>query len=385
MGEITAVYKDLSTKAYVVEEKDGPFVLKDVVLDEVRADEVLVEIKYSGLCHTDIVVQHGGMPVGAYPAVLGHEAVGVVRQVGSGVKDSSLKPGDAVILCYRSCLNCSACADGRCGACPHMTELNFVRSRLEGGKSPISYPDGTPVHGQFFGQSSLSKLAIVSERSVVKCDANVEDLAPLTALSCGYLTGAGTVINVLRPKPSSTLAILGIGAVGLSAMLAAKALGVTQIVAVDMVEDKLELATNLGASHTINTRESPDLPAAVHKIFPGGIDLILDTTGAGVLLQASLDALGHDGTLALVGVPRIGFKIQVDALDLLTSCKRIIGVIEGHADPKKIIPYLVQLHRDGKFPVEKISKVYPATKLDEALDDLKSGKVVKPLLSWDIV
>lgn len=278
------------------------------------------------------------MPIGAYPAVLGHEAAGVVRQIGSGVKDSSLREGDAVILSYRTCQKCSACIDGRCGACPHMTEFNFVRSRLEENeKSPISFPDGTPVHGQFFGQSSLSKMAIVSERSVVKCDIEIEDLGPLTPLSCGYLTGAGTVINALRPKPTSTLAILGMGAVGLAALLAAKAIGVNQIVAVDMVNEKLDLATALGAAHTINTTQVPDLVSSIRNIFPEGVDQILDTTGAAVLLQASLKALAHDGTLALVGVPGVGVNIQVNALDLMTSCKRIIGVIEGYADPKKVL------------------------------------------------
>ncbi|KAL3480785.1 chaperonin 10-like protein [Aspergillus californicus] len=380
----------ISTKAYVVEEKGAPFVLRDVVLDGVRPDEVLVEMKYTGLCHTDIVVQHGGMPIGAYPAVLGHEGAGIIQQVGSAVRNKSLKPGDQVFLSFRSCLECTTCLAGACGACAHMTEYNFVRSRLDpdkGKRSPISNPDGTPIHGQFFGQSSFSQRAIVSERSIVKCEVEPEALAVLAPLGCGYLTGAGTVANVLRPTARSTVAILGMGAVGIAALLAAKALGVTNIVGVDIVEAKLDLARSLGASHAIitsNTKQGQqDLVSAIHGYFPGGVDFILDTTGVPSVLQSSLGCLAHGGTLALVGAMPPDTQLNVNALDLLTGCKRIIGVIEAYSDPQEFIPQLVQWYKEGKFPIDQLVKVYPAAKLDEALDDLKAGRVIKPVLSWD--
>ncbi|KAE8364609.1 chaperonin 10-like protein [Aspergillus caelatus] len=373
----------LTTKAYVVEKKGAPFILRDIILDQVQPAEVLVEIKYTGLCHTDVVVQQGGMPIGQYPAVLGHEGVGVIRQVGSAVVDKSLKEGDTVLLSFHTCGRCNACLDGRCGSCPHMTETNFLSSARLDKTSPIALPDSTPVHGQFFGQSSLSKMAIVTEKSVVKISAQESDLQFLAPFSCGYLTGAGTVLNVLCPTSDSKVAIIGMGGVGLAAMLAAKAMGVEHVVAVDMLDAKLAMAASLGATHTVNTKEVKTLAAGIRDIFPDGIDYILDTTGVASLLQDSLAALAHEGTLALVGVPAAAANIQVNALDLLLSCKRIIGIIEGRADPKTLIPQLVQLFNEGKFPVNRFTKCYPARRLTEALEDLKSGLAVKAVLSWD--
>lgn len=330
--------ESLGTKAYVVAERGAPFILQDVFLDEIQPSEVLVEILYTGICHTDIVVQQGGMPIGGYPCVLGHEGVGIVKQVGADVENASLRPGDTVLLSFHTCRDCSACKDGRLGSCPQMTATNFINTarRGPGAKSPIFLPDGTPVHGQFFGQSSLGKHAVVAEHSVVKIDARPEDLQFLAPLSCGYLTGAGTVINVLRPQSHTRLAVLGMGAVGLAAMLAAKAIGVQEIIAVDIVDAKLRLASELGATHLLNSKGVTDLSSGIRSIFHDGVDQIIDTTGVAALLQQSFDALAHEGTLALVGVPNLAATLQVNALDWLLSCKRLIGVIEGSANPREV-------------------------------------------------
>ncbi|KAL2692489.1 hypothetical protein Neosp_002899 [[Neocosmospora] mangrovei] len=347
----------LVPKAYVVAERGGPFELRDVVLDGLQPNEVLVEIEYTGLCHTDLVVQQGGMPIGGYPVVLGHEGLGTVRDVGSSV-------------------SCRGCLGGRYGSCSQMTETNFINPGRKGpgATSPISLPDGTPVFGQFFGQSSLSKMAVVCENSVVKISAKPQDLAFLAPLACGYLTGAGTVLNVLQPRNDSKVAVLGMGAVGLAAMLAAKAVGVEYIVAVDLVDEKLQLAKSLGATHIIDTSTGLDLNTAIREKFPNGVDYIVDTTGVAKLLQASVQALSHEGTLALVGVPPPTAQIQVNALDLLLSCKRIVGVIEGFSNPQKLIPELLELYYSGKFPIDRISKCYPAEDLDKAIQDLKEGR-----------
>ncbi|KAF4120934.1 D-arabinose 1-dehydrogenase, Zn-dependent alcohol dehydrogenase family [Geosmithia morbida] len=399
MGE----FKNIQTRAYVVDKVGDPFVLQDVVLDEVRDDEVLVEMKYTGLCHTDIVVQHGGMPVGSYPAVLGHEGVGIVRHIGSSVTNKDLSRGDTVLLSMHNCYSCRQCNSGRIGACERSTELNFLTARLaKNAKSPISLPDGSPVHGQFFGQSSLSKMAVVAQNCVVKLHgARPEDLAFLPPLACGYLSGAGTVFNVLDPSPEDTVAVLGVGAVGSAAIMAAKQRGAKSIVAVDIVDYKLQLALTLGATHIIDSKAVDDLTTGIREIFPDGINKIIDTTGLPFLLNSAFDALSHGGTLALVGVPPPTADVKFNALSMLTGCKQVIGVIEGWADPQKLVPQLLQLFNEGKFPIDKISKTYPADNLDAALADLKSGrvssqsesppdspfvlndeKVIKPILSW---
>ncbi|KAF2788529.1 GroES-like protein [Melanomma pulvis-pyrius CBS 109.77] len=377
--------KMISTKAYVVESKGAPFILKEVILDEVQPNEVLVEMKYTGLCHTDVVVQQGGMPIGMYPAVLGHEGVGVVKHVGSDVADKSLLQGDIVLLSFHSCQRCRACFAGRCGSCPHMTETNFIATARKGPgpKSPISLPDGSPVHGQFFGQSSLSKLAVVAETSVVKVPAaRPSDLPFLAPLACGYLTGAGTVLNVLKPERDHTVVVLGMGAVGLAAVMAAKAVGVETVVGVDIVDSKLELASVLGATYMLNTNKV-GLEEGIRDLFADGADFIVDATGVASLHGPAMKALAHEGTLALVGVPPPTARLEVDTLDFLLSCKRLVGVIEGQSNPQQLIPQLLDLYHQGKFPINLISKCYPAECLSQAIEDLKSGIVVKPILSWD--
>lgn len=282
------------------------------------------------------------MPVGCFPAVLGHEGVGIVKHVGAAVENKSLSPGDAVILSFHNCNACRQCLEGRMGACIKATELNFLTSRLgDKQKTPFSLPDGTPVHGQFFGQSSLSRMAIVAQRSVVKIDgARPEDLAPLPPLACGYLSGAGTVFNVLKPESTETVAVLGTGAVGFSAIMAAKVCGAKAIVALDIVQDKLDLALSVGATHVINTSSIDNVNAAIRDVFPDGVDRIIDTTGLPFLLNAAFKALAHDGMLALVGVPPPTAELQFSALDMLTSCKRVVGVIEGHANSQTVCPAL---------------------------------------------
>ncbi|OQE43041.1 hypothetical protein PENCOP_c003G06260 [Penicillium coprophilum] len=382
--------KQILTTAFVVEKPGAPFVLQDVVLDEVRANEVLVEMKYTGLCHTDIVVQQGAMPIGDYPAVLGHEGAGIVRRVGSGVKDKSLQEGDLVFLSFSSCHeeSCSPCSKGRNGFCSQITSINFAGARgLSAAESPISFPDGAgSIRGQFFGQSSMSKLAVVDERSVVKSPpgsgVTVEDMAILAPLGCGYLTGAGTVFNVLKPQPTSRFAVLGMGAVGLAAMMAARSQGVETIIAVDIVDAKLELAKSLGASHTLNTKSVSDLAQGLLDIFPDGVDCILDTTGVVPLLEAAVKALGHEGTLAIVGVARAGSSLNIDPLALMMACKRVVGVIEGCANPAVIVPYLIDLYKQGKFPVDKLARIYAPDALEQALADLHSGSVIKPVIKW---
>ncbi|RFU75754.1 polyketide synthase, enoylreductase [Trichoderma arundinaceum] len=370
--------KGIPTKAYVVESKDAPFILQDVVLDEIQSHEILVEILYTGLCHTDIVVQQGGMPVGGYPAVLGHEGVGVVRKMGAGVSNRSLAPGDVVILSFHTCQKCRFCQEGKLGGCVHMTKVNFTKTGRVGPEmnSPVSLPDGRSVYAQFFGQSSLSKLVIVPEQSVIKTDLQIGDhLSCLAALSCGYMTGAGTVLNAMQPGPSDTVAVIGMGAVGFSALMAARALGVQQILAIDVVDEKLHMATNFGASHIINSKLFSDINEGVRSVLPDGVDMIIDATGVAAILEASVKALAHGGTLALVGVPPPEAYIKINALEMLISCKKIVGVIEGFSDPHEMIPRLVELYKQGKFPVDELSKVYPAEHLDQALDDLKAGKV----------
>jgi len=295
------------------------------------------------------VVQQGGMPVGDYPAILGHEGAGYIRRVGSAVKNKDLKEGDQVFLSFSSCASCNPCNDGRKGFCRNFTSINFCGARGESAAdSPISAPGGQPIRGQFFGQSSLSKLAIVNEASVVKSPSVISDeyFGALAPLGCGYITGAGTVLNVLKPRPKSSLVVLGMGAVGLAAMMAARAMGVETVVAVDIVDAKLELATSLGATHTLNTKRVSSLADGIHQLFPGGVDNILDTTGVVPLLQSSIDALAHEGTLVFVGVAPPTGTLTFNPLEFMLSCKRVVGSILGCSNPPEVSNSSAKLNRN---------------------------------------
>lgn len=254
------------------------------------------------------------------------------------MKDKSLKEGDQVFLSFTTCNSCFSCKEGNLGLCRQFMPLNFAGVRgMAAAESPISFFDGKPIRGQFFGQSSMGKLAIVPETSIVKSPASFgvteADMGPLSPLGCGYLTGAGTVLNILKPKLSQSLVVLGMGAVGLSALLAARAQGMENLVAVDIVDAKLELAASLGASHKINSKEVPDLAQGLRELFPDGVDYVIDTTGVAPLMESSVKALGHGGTLVIVGVARAGSSLNIDPLDLMVNCKRVVGAIEGSSNP----------------------------------------------------
>ena len=275
------------------------------------------------------------MPFGSFPAVLGHEGAGIVRRLGPGLENSGLEVGDRVLLGYSSCLNCSACKAGRKGGCESIATINFVGTRGADDTS-IRLASGEPVRGMFFGQSSFKQLAIVDFRSVVKYDGAAEDLAFLAPLGCGYLTGAATVLNVLRPKSTSSLAIFGVGAVGLCALMAAKSENLKEIVAIDIVESKLEKAKSLGATRTIDPRKYESVVAAIHDILPQGVDYIIDTTGLTSMLNGGVKALAHGGTLAIVGTPRPQEELSVGALEMLIHCKTIVGVAGGFCNPQEV-------------------------------------------------
>ncbi|KAB5575428.1 chaperonin 10-like protein [Coniochaeta sp. 2T2.1] len=372
----------LQTEALVVEKAGAPFVLQIVALDDIRPHELLVDIKYAGLCHTDLVVQAGHMPFGSFPTVLGHEGAGVIRSLGSGIENKDLRVGDRVILGFCSCLDCPACKDNRKGACESIAPVNFVGSRGEDSASTLHTSDGAPVRGSFFGQSSFSRLAVVDSRAVVKYSGPVDDLEYLAPLGCGYMTGAATVMNVLKPNKSHSIAILGLGAVGLCALMAAKREGIETIVALDIVESRLVLAKQFGATHAINSKGFDSVEEAIREILPRGVNFVVDTTGSTTVIDSGVRALAHGGTLAIVGTPRPQETLNTEALDMLTQCKSIIGVTGGFCNPQEFIPRLLEMFKSGEFPIDKLHKTYRPADIETAIDDMKSGRVVKPVIAW---
>lgn len=362
------------TIAAVVEGTGAEFELTDVVLDAPRKDEVLVRMVATGLCHSDLHVQAGKIPF-PLPGVIGHEGAGIVEQVGSSV--TKVRPGDKVLLSFTSCERCTSCRNGHPAYCDTWLPRNVTGGARPDGSSPITLDD-LPIGGHFFGQSSFAEAAIVDARSVVKVDAEA-DLTVLAPLGCGIQTGVGAVWNVLAPKPGESLAVFGAGAVGLSAIMAAAALPSGDIIAIDRLPSRLELARELGARHTINTAEV-DPATALAEITGGhGVDNAIDTTGNPSLLRTAVDALRTGGACAVVGVAPPGVDVSLDMHDLLLG-KRVLGVTLGDGEPETLLPQLVEMHRQGKLPLEKMIKHYKFEDLNTAAHEMHDGSTIKPVV-----
>jgi aryl-alcohol dehydrogenase len=366
----------ITTRAAVVESGGAPFTLADVELDEPGPHEAVVRMVATGLCHTDLGVASGGLPF-PLPGVLGHEGAGVVEAVGSAV--TGIAPGDHVVLSFSSCGECRNCHGGHPAYCATWLPLNLIGGRRADGTSTISR-DGTPLGGHFFGQSSFAERALVDERSLVKVDADVplESLAPL---GCGVQTGVGAVWNVLKPVTGSTIVVLGAGAVGLSAVMAAALTPATRIVAVDKVGERLSLAKELGATHTVNVGEA-DLAEALAEITGGqGADGVVETTGSVAVLRQGVDALAARGTLVVVGAPPFGTEVALDVNGLLGG-KQVVGLTLGDAETQTFIPALVQLVKEGRLPLHRLISTYPFADIDQAVRDMGAGKAIKPVLTF---
>ncbi|CAJ0544181.1 Ff.00g034880.m01.CDS01 [Fusarium sp. VM40] len=379
-----AVPRNISTKALVVHKPGDKFVMEPITLDEVRSDEVLVEMKYSGICHTDVLFQTGLLPGVEYPAIFGHEGAGIIRALGSNVKDKSLTIGDHVLLSFNVCGKCKQCLADNPSCCHVHSPVNTGSVRLSDGSTPARLQDGTSVRSQCFGQSSFSRMSVVAERCVVKCP-YPESLSYYAPLGCGFQTGAGTILNVLKPDKTKTVVIFGVGSVGIAALMAAAYLQVNQLIAVDVNDDKLAMVKELGATHTVNPTKcgGDSIEATIKQITDGGADFAIDCTGRIPVIESLFGCLAPRGTATTVGVPPPDSVVRIEPQTFLLENKSYIGVVEGGSHPQKFIPQLMELHRQGNFPVEKLCKVYSVKDFDTALSDLREGKVVKPIIHWD--
>ncbi|KAF2804133.1 NAD(P)-binding protein [Mytilinidion resinicola] len=374
-------FTDIETVALVVREVKADFELTPIILDEVRPDEVLVEMKYSGICHTDIVLQQGLLPMVEFPAIFGHEGAGFVRSIGKGVRTDRFQIGDAVLLSFNKCGHCKPCKSGHPASCLTFAEVNHNAVRVSDRTTPARTKSGQSVRSQYFGQSSFSKMSVVNEKCVVKCPFP-DKLHLYAPIGCGFQTGAGTVLNVFKPTKEDALVIFGLGSVGLAALMAAKYLGAGRIIAVDIVDEKLNMAKELGATDIVNSIKHSDVVQVIKDITEGGANYAIDCTGVLKVIETMIECLAPQGTAALVGVPPAGKKIQIDPLAFLSESKKLIGVIEGDSNPVEFIPQLVEMHQAGHFPIERLCRTYPVAKLNEAMHDLHTGQVIKPVIDW---
>ena len=359
--------------AAVVKEKSGPFVVEQVELDEPRDDEVLVNVHATGVCHTDCGVRDQTYPV-PLPAVLGHEGAGVVEQVGGKV--TKVAPGDHVILTYASCGQCSSCQQGFPGFCEDFYDRNLAGRRKD-GTSTLRGAGGETISGSFFNQSSFCEKAIASERNLVKLpkDVPLEIMGPL---GCGIQTGAGAVINSLKPRPGSSLAVFGAGAVGLAAVMAAKIAGCSPIIAVDIKESRLALAKEFGATHTLNGAEV-DAVEEIRAVTAGGANYSLECTSVPSVFRQAVESLRIPGTCGLIGAAALGTEVSFEMASILFG-RTIQGIMQGDCVPDVFVPQLIDFWRQGLFPFDRLITFYDLADINEAAHASESGEVVKPVV-----
>ena len=362
----------MEATAAVAVSPDAPFEFRKVALEEPRDDEVLVRIVGSGICHTDVAVKEQSVEL-PLPMVLGHEGSGVVEAVGSSVRN--VAPGDHVVLSGDSCGICHKCHAGLPSYCDDFVERNLTGLRTD-RSSPMSADDAS-LRGRFCGQSSFATHSVAPARSVIKVDADLP-LELLGPLGCGLTTGVGTVMNALRPRPGASVAVFGVGTVGLSAVLGAVLSGCETIIAVDRHEARLAMATELGATHCLTVGDG--VAETIVELTHGGADFSVECSGSAAAIAQAIACLGRPGWCAQVGAPPAGTTVPLD-IGHVGYGRGIRGVVLGEASPQSFVPYLASLYRAGRLPFDRFVKYYDFADIDQAIEDSSgTGEVIKPIL-----
>jgi aryl-alcohol dehydrogenase len=348
-----------------------PFSIEVCELASPAAHEVLVRVEACGICHTDLSAKDHdlGTPL---PAVLGHEGVGRVHAVGQAV--TGFEAGDRVLMSFGACGECPSCQQRMPAYCGHIVNFNLFGRRLD-GTSPINL-EGRPITGHFFAQSAFATYCVTPTTNLIKLDEDLP-LPMLAPLACGVQTGMGSVMNVLRAGPDDSIGVFGCGTVGLAAVMAARIAGCKRIIAVDIRDNRLDLALELGATHVVNSARE-DAAAVLRTL--GGLTRALDSTGVPAVIETAYAALRPRGVLVLAGVSPRGARIHIDPNKLMSSGRTLRGTVEGDSDPRSFIPQMIAWYRSGRLPMEKLVTTYAFEQINQAAADMVSGHVIKPVL-----
>jgi S-(hydroxymethyl)glutathione dehydrogenase/alcohol dehydrogenase len=362
-------------RAAVLNTIPGQLDIEDVEIGEPGPREVLVRTIAAGLCHSDLHFMEGKYPFPC-PAVLGHESAGVVEAVGSMVH--YVAPGDHVITCLSAfCGHCSQCTDGHLTLCENKaTEL----VRQPGEPPRLSRADGEVVN-QFLHLSSFAEFMLIHEQALVKIDQDMPfDKAAL--IGCGVTTGLGAVFRTARVAPGETVAVIGCGGIGLSAIQGARIAGANNIIAVDTNPAKLALAQQLGATHVVDAA-SDDPVAAVKALTGGGVHHSFEAVGMKVTAEQSFSMLRSGGQATIIGMIPVGTRIEIHGPELLSE-KTLTGSYMGSNQFRTDMPRYVDMYLDGRLHLdEMVSQTITLEQINDGFDDMKAGNVARSVILFD--
>jgi len=375
----------MKTRAAILTEMGAPYPyaqsrpleIREVELDPPKQGEVLIRIAAAGLCHSDLSVINGDRPR-PMPMALGHEAAGVIEQVGPGVED--LIPGDHVVMTFMpSCGHCLPCAEGRPALCEPGAAANGAGTLLGGGRR-IHSPDGDIHH--HLGCSAFAEHAVVSRRSVVKIDPKLP-LKEAALFGCAVLTGVGAAINTAQIRAGQSAVVIGLGGVGLSTLIGCSGSGVNPLIAVDLSPEKLDLALTLGATHAVNGAD-PDAVQQVRDATLGGVDVAFEMAGSVKALENAMAMTRRGGTTVTAGLPPPDARLPVDVVSLVAEERTLKGSYIGSCVPVRDIPRYIALYRAGRLPVDRLmSGTLALEEINTGFDRLHRGEAVRQVIVFD--
>ncbi len=378
----------MKTKAAVLYETGAPqpyaasmpLVVEEIYLEGPGTGEVLVEIVGAGLCHSDLSVVDGSRPR-PLPMILGHEASGIVREVGANVSEFS--PGDHVVFSWVPvCGRCLYCASGRGAMCEPGNAANLVGTLLSGARRFTDARSKPPqACSHHLGVSAFSQFTVAAQESLVKIDSSLP-LAMAALFGCAVMTGVGAVINTAGVQPGTSVAVFGMGGVGLSAVMGARAVGAHPIIAVDRVGEKLSLAREIGATHTINA-ETDDPVAAIKDFAGGGADYVFESVGSEAVLIQAYESTARGGCTTTVGLPAPNKVFSVPALSIVAEERTIKGSYMGGCVPRRDVPRFIAMYQAGILPVDKLqTHTLRLEEINEGFDRLALAQAVRQIINF---
>ncbi len=367
----------MKAKAAVLFEVGKKLEIWDVDVQPPKVGEALVRMVAGGVCHSDLHVMTGHL-YAPLPAILGHEGSGIVEEVGPGV--TSVRPGDHVIPLWRlSCGECEYCTAGRPALCPSGTAIRMT-GRLPDGTTRFALGDTELKH--FAGVSSFSEYSVIPEKALLK----IPDDLPLdraALFGCAVITGVGAVINAAQVRAGSSVAVFGAGGIGLNVIQGAALAGAEKIIAVDLLERKLEYAGQFGATHTINA-SSGDPVEQIRALTGGrGVDYAFEAIGVPTVMRQAYDTLAKRGMVVVIGVTPMTTEVSVPVMPLVFEERVLTGSVYGSSRPRIDIPRLIGLYRAGKLKLDELlTRTYPFEQINQAYAALERGEVARSVITF---